>query len=249
MKRWNWQIVLGISLLVFSVLFYLLHYLIFRDPHHIFIYLVGDVAFVFIEVLLVTLIIHRVLEEREKRARLEKLNMVIGAFFSEVGTELLKILSELDPKMEAERSELTVGESWTEQDFTRVARRLSDYDYEVEPAIVNWGSLREFLVGKRDFLLRLLENPNLLEHEVFTGLLQAVFHLTEELGARGSLDGLPAADYRHLGGDIQRVYIRLVRQWLAYMKYLKRSYPYLFSLALRTHPFDKSASPVVRESS
>jgi hypothetical protein len=247
MKRWNWQIALGVSLLVCSAFFYLLHYLIFRDPHHIFIYLVGDVAFVFIEVLLVTLIIHRVLETREKRARLEKLNMVIGAFFSEVGTELLKILSKLDPKMEAERSELTVGKSWTERDFARVARRLNDFDYGVDPAMVDWGGLREFLVGKRDFLLRLLENPNLLEHEVFTSLLQAVFHLAEELGARRRLDGLPATDYRHLAGDIRRVYIQLVQQWLAYMKYLKGSYPYLFSLALRTHPFDKSASPVVRE--
>ena len=247
MRRWNWQIALGVSLLVCSAFFYFLHYLIFRDPHHIFIYLVGDVAFVFIEVLLVTLIIHRVLETREKRARLEKLNMVIGAFFSEVGTELLKILSKLDPKMEAERSELTVGESWTEQDFARVARRLSDFDYEVDLAMVDWRGLREFLVGKRDFLLRLLENPNLLEHEVFTSLLQAVFHLAEELGARGRLDGLPATDYRHLAGDIRRVYTQLVQQWLAYMKYLKGSYPYLFSLALRTHPFDKSASPVVRE--
>jgi hypothetical protein len=34
--------------------------------------MVGDIAFVPIEVLLVTLIIHRLLHEREKHARLEK---------------------------------------------------------------------------------------------------------------------------------------------------------------------------------
>ena len=93
MRLWNWRISLGISLLVLSVFFYCLHYLIFRDLHHIFLYLVGDVAFVFIQVLLVTLVIHGVLEKREKKARLEKVNMVIGAFFSEVGTRLLEILS------------------------------------------------------------------------------------------------------------------------------------------------------------
>jgi len=51
--------------------------------------MLGDVAFVPIEVLLVTLIIHRLLSEREKRTRLEKLNMVIGAFFSEMGTDVI----------------------------------------------------------------------------------------------------------------------------------------------------------------
>ena len=56
MKSLNWQVLLGMCLLVLSALFYFLHYLIFRDPHHIFIYLIGDVAFVFVEVLLVTLI-------------------------------------------------------------------------------------------------------------------------------------------------------------------------------------------------
>ena len=41
MKRINWQVLLGMCLLVLSALFYFLHYLIFRDPHHIFIYLIG----------------------------------------------------------------------------------------------------------------------------------------------------------------------------------------------------------------
>jgi len=38
----------------------------------------------------------------------------------------------------------------------------------------------------------------------------------------------------------------LVRQWLAYMKYLKNFYPYLFSLAMRTNPFDQHASPIIK---
>ena len=74
---------------------YLIHYAIFRDTHHIFIYLIGDIAF-FFEVLLVTLVIYRVLSHREKQALLKKLNMEIGAFFTEVGTELLKALSRFD---------------------------------------------------------------------------------------------------------------------------------------------------------
>jgi len=89
MKEIKWQLILGMILVSLSVLLYLFHYIIFKDMHHIFIYLVGDIAFVPIEVFLVTVIIHRLLNEREKKTLLTKLNMVIGAFFSEVGTKPL----------------------------------------------------------------------------------------------------------------------------------------------------------------
>jgi len=75
--------------------------------------------------------------------------------------------------------------------------------------------LREFLLSKREFLLRLLENPNLFEHESFTDLLWAVFHLTEELDFReDKLAQIPDSDYKHLGGDLKRVYSLLIQQWL-----------------------------------
>ena len=246
MKRFSGQILLGSSLIVLSVLFYVLHYAIFRDAHHIFLYLIGDIAFVFIEVLLVTLIIHRVLSEREKRTRLEKLNMVIGAFFSEVGTRLVAYFSDFDPKLDEIRKDLVVTNDWSEQEFSKVSKRLKNYDYGVVIQKVELEDLANFLIGKRDFLLRLLENPTLLEHESFTELLRAVFHLTEELAARKDLTQLPDTDYEHLAGDIKRVYVSLVHRWFDYMNHLKDNYPYLFSLAMRSNPFDQDASPIVR---
>ena len=66
MEEKRWQLIVGASLVVLSAVFYFLHYLIFRDAHHIFLYLVGDVAFVFVEVLLVTIIIHELLNQRER---------------------------------------------------------------------------------------------------------------------------------------------------------------------------------------
>ena len=246
MKRFGWQVFLGLSLVVLSILFYLLHYAIFRDPHHIFIYLIGDIAFVFIEVLMVTLIIHQLLNEREKRSRLEKLTMVIGAFFSEVGTNLLTFFSDFDPTLDNIRRELVVTNNWSEKEFSKISKRLKNYNYEIEAQKVNFKDLRNFLMEKKDFLLRLLENPNILEHEAFTDLLRAVFHLTEELVARNDFGKLPVSDLDHLAGDIKRAYILLVHEWLDYMKYLKNNYPYLFSLAMRTNPFDQKASLVVK---
>ena len=70
-------------------------------------------------------------------------------------------------------------------------------------------------------MLSLPKNPNLLEHVSFTDLLLAIFHLSEELAARDTLDGLPQSDYEHLAGDIKRAYTLLIREWLAYMMHLK----------------------------
>ena len=246
MKHLRWQIFLGLSLVLLSAIFYFVHYAIFHDAHHIFTFMLGDIAFVPIEVLLVTLIIDRVLSRREKRSMLEKLNMVIGVFFSEIGTDLLIYLSEYDPEAEKVKGSLVVNQDWSEQKFSATSKQLRSYDYGIDSQSGDLKSLRNYLIEKRDFLLILLENPNLLEHDSFTELLFAVFHLTEELSARTDVSQLPETDYAHLSGDIKRAYVILIREWLDYMEYLKRDYPYLFSLAIRTNPFDKNASPEVR---
>lgn len=185
------------------------------------------------------------LSRRERRVRLEKLNMVIGAFFSEAGNALLVYFSDFDSRLEQIKGDLVVRGDWTDAQFREVAERIRGYDYEVDAAKVDFEHLRAFLAARRDFLLRLLENPSLLEHEVFSDLLLAVFHLAEELTHRRKLAELPPADQAHLAGDIKRIYGLLVHQWLDHLHYLKTNYPYLFSLAIRTNPFDETATPVV----
>ena len=246
MKRYKRQIVLGISLVAISVFFYLVHYAIFRDSHHIFLYLIGDLAFLPIQVLFVTLIIDELLSERERRDMLKKMNMVIGTFFSQVGTELLRLFSGFNPESDEIRKNLLVTNEWSEKEFAEVSKRIKNHDYAVNSINGNLESLRSFLIGERDFLLRLLGNPNLLEHESFTDLLWAVFHLTDELAHRKDVKNLSDADYEHLSIDIKRAYTQLISEWLSYMKHLKKDYPYLFSLAIRTNPFDLNASAEVR---
>ncbi|HOZ45669.1 MAG TPA: hypothetical protein PLO37_08815 [Candidatus Hydrogenedentes bacterium] len=248
MKHAKWQILLGLALLALSAAIYFLHYLIFRDAHHIFLYLVGDIAFVFVEVLLVTLIIHGVLEAREKRGRLTKLNMVIGVFFSKMGTELLEALAGWDPKVEELHADMTARNGAQGPALSRMRRCLEKHAYGIAATNVDWEGLRARLVGNQDFLVSLLENPILLEHETFTNLLWAVFHLAEELDARKTFGDMPDSDRRHLVGDMNRVYGQLALQWMAYMEHLSANYPYLFSLALRMNPFDPGRSPVVSSS-
>ena len=145
MKRSRWRLLLGVTLIGVSILFYLLHYLIFRDARHIFICLIGDIAFLFIQVLLVTLIIDEVPSFRERR------------------------------------------------------------------------------------------------------LLMAVFHLTEELEARSDVSALSGEDKLHIAGDMKRVYGLLTAEWFDCMRHLRDNYPYLFSFAIRTNPFDPEAVPEIGE--
>lgn len=245
MEKLSKQIWFGVTLIFLSALTYYIHYLIFHDAHHIFIYMVGDIAFVFIEVLMVSLIIHKLLEEREKKNRLEKLNMIIGVFFSEMGTNLLAYFSDLDPNLGAIRKDLIVTTNWTDTEFLKVSRQLKTYSYKVDPSKLNPEELRCYIGEKRDFLLSMMENPNLMEHETFTDLLRSVFHLAEELKFRASMNDLPEEDLGHIAGDINRAYKLLVHEWVAYMKHLKENFPYFFSLAMRTNPFDQNASVVI----
>ncbi len=241
----RWTISLAIILVALSAALYILHFAVFQDAHHIWIYLVGDLAFLPVEVLLVTLILHRLLEARDRKMKIEKLNMVIGTFFSTVGTQLLTYFSDHDPNMPELKKNLIISDSWSEQDFIRLSTMLSGYSCEVTPGEIDLPGLKAFLAGKEEFLVRMLENPLLLEHESFTNLLQAVFHLSDELQHRKDLTALTENDRLHLAGDICRAYKLLISQWVAYMYHLKNSYPYLFSLAVRTNPFDEKASALI----
>jgi hypothetical protein len=241
----RWKLIAGMALVTLSLALYTAHFLIFQDAHHIIIYLLGDIAFIPLEVFVVTLIIDQMLESREKKQRMEKLNMVIGTFFSTTGTPLLSLLSRADPCIDTLRPDLVVRDSWTNKEFSTLKSTVGHYSCGVQEDRVDLEALRTFLLKNEEFMMRLVENPMIFEHESFTDLILAISHLTEELKSRDSLASLPPEDIIHLGGDCRRVYSLLVPEWVRYMEYLRAHYPYLFSLAMRKNPFDTSASVVI----
>ena len=131
-RLFSWKVLLGLGLVLLSGILYYLHFVIFKDAHHIFIYLLGDIAFVPIEVLMVTLIIHQVLVSREKKVLFRKLNMLIGAFFSNVGTQLLDIFSKMDPDIGNLTEDLRVDNKWTAENFMKVNALLRSHTYNID---------------------------------------------------------------------------------------------------------------------
>jgi hypothetical protein len=240
------MVIVGTGLLIASLILFGADYLIFLNLHDMLFYFAGDLAFIPIEVLVVTLILNQMLESRERKQRMEKVKMVIGTFFSTVGTPLLRVIADADPTIGQIKDRLVFGAEWNTKMLQEVQAYLKNHTSGIVMDHIDMEDLREFLVSQEDFLLRLVENPVILEHESFSDLILAINHLTEEMKARDDLTALPSSDIAHLTTDIMRVYSLVLPEWVVYMEYLKEQYPYLFSLEVRRNPFDESASVIIR---
>jgi hypothetical protein len=234
-----------ILLAVVSTALYLLDYFIVGSARDVASSFLGNLAFLPVYVIFVTLIIEQIMRERERQTIMRKLNMVIGVFFSEVGNRLLRELSAYVVMCDDLRSRLQVTGQWKAVDFRMARAFLTSHEPLIDCSGCDKQRLKDFLVSKRGFLVGLLENQNLLEHEQFSDLLWAVFHLVEELDARQTFDNMPTTDIDHINGDIKRAFGNLSREWVDYMKHLKNDYPYLFSLAVRLNPMLENPDPQV----
>lgn len=246
MKRTTWIVLLCSSLLLASAALHGLNFAIFRDGDHLVRQFFSQLGFVPISILLITLFVNELMKQREAQARRRKLNMVIGAFFSRMGSELLRKVSRLDESGELGRLFADMR-AWGQVEFDEARSRVAGVELPVLVPVPALAELNGFLAGHRDFLYALLGNPVLLEHEDFTNVCWAVLHLADELDARDGFDGLPASDLRHLGTDVARATRVILVQWVAWMAHLRTSYPYFFSLAVRDNPFVARRDVVVTE--
>jgi hypothetical protein len=246
MKRFKWHITLGVCLAAVSALTYGLQVRIFHDTRDTLFYMLQDFAFVPVQVLLVTLVINGMMQIREKNAMKHKMNMVIGAFFGDLGTSLMGILLKMDSNANELRKAVRPNADWSDAAFSKAACGAVTHNYDIDPNSDHLEALKKLLVGRRQVLMGFLANPNLLEHETVTEMLWAVTHLADELAARPSLGDLPKTDLAHLASDARRAFSLTTKEWLSYVRHLRDDYPYMYSLTVRVNPFDPEASAVVR---
>ncbi len=127
------------------------------------------------------------LVRRQAVIRRERTNVLVGLFMSEIGTPLLGLLSCADTGLADIHSDAQLGQEWTEDSFLALKKKLSRHSFKLEPQEVRLEALRDLLEKKTDILLRLLENPVLMEREEFTETLRSTAHLREEILARPAL--------------------------------------------------------------
>ena len=149
---------------------FFLQYVAFHDLRNAFFYMLQDIAFLPVQVLLVTLVLERLLRSNEKQERLKKQNMVIGAFFSQLGVVLLKLFSSWDPLVKPDRDNLIIKKTCSDEEFKSLYSRFANYTSTIQPDKIDFDALKKIIIVDRGFLLGLLENQNLLEHEQFTDL-------------------------------------------------------------------------------
>ena len=239
-------------MVVLIIIIYGSNYLVLGDPEHIISYIWTHLGFIPVDILVVAFLLDEIIEKKEKEAMLEKLDMLMSTFFSEVGNDLISQLSSVN-KYKSNTENLKEIKNWNQKDYENKLNELKnstiDFKADISPeereAFLE--NLRKLLAGKREFIINLINNPNLLEKEEFTGLINAILHLDEELEHRSDLALVNDADFGHLNGDMQRVYSKLVYEWVYYLKYLDKHYPYMIALIIRTNPFDKDACVYVTD--
>ena len=239
------RLVFAIVLVGVSITFYLLQNLLFHSLQETEFYFFQDLAFLPLQVLLVSLILESIMKEREKRERLAEINILVGAFFSEMGSEAIERMKYSITNMDGIIKELQVNGTYGPREFRQAANDAARYEFKADSRKADLGELGTFLHEKKDIILAMFENPNLLENNRFTSMLWAVYHVMDEIKNREDLLALPPSDLDHLSGDLQRAYRHLVVEWIFYMEHLKEKYPYLFSLAVRKSPFLEKRSVIV----
>jgi hypothetical protein len=236
---------IGLLAILASGILYLIDFLIFRDGQALLAQLLDGLSFIPISVFIIVVVIEGALARQEKLLLRHKLNMVIGVFFSEVGNDLIhKLLHSYETSSEIARK-FSVNGTWTAVDFNDARVYAESMSGKPTGQKIDFIDLKTFLINKRGFLLALLENPNLIEHEKLSDLLWAIFHLTEELTYRKEVANLSGPDLAHIEGDVNRLYGQLLYQWVDYVEHLQSKYPYLFSLTVRMSPFNANPSAII----
>lgn len=230
-------IVIGTGLVLLSLALHYGHYLMFNDAHHTLIFLFADIAFIPMEVFFTTLIIDRLLEKREKEHFLEKLNMIVGLFYTEIGTKMLSEFVKGDSRINDLRACSIVGEKWDDSTYKSLQERIKLFDFKVNLDKVNLEELSKELDGSRDLLITLLTNENLHDNETFTKMLMSLMHLKEEIKTR-CCENIEEYEKKHIEKDMANAYEYLTLEWCHYMNYLSKNYPSLFCKALIDNPFD-----------
>lgn len=233
MKRNLQTYALVIFLIIFSVLIYFYQITIFHRPDDTMFYLLQDMAFLPISVLLVTLGMNTVLNRREHQAKLNRVSVVINEFYAETGIELIQAFRSSIVNLNDITMRLELKAGWQDQDFSKLNHFLNQYPLKADIQTDDLLNLKQVLIKRKDDLLRLFENANLVEHDRFTELLWALYHVYDELHSRESLTELPPSDIQHLNLDIQRAFQKLLIEWVESMRSLQKTYPYLYSLAIR----------------
>jgi hypothetical protein len=222
--------ILFLSLIIASVVIYFVQEIIFHRTEETLYLILQDLAFLPVEVALVTFVLDKLLNRMEQQQKVKKINVIISTFFTEAGQSIMIAMSAFNHHStdiyniieKYERKEIN-------SNYSKKLIKSLEYNMYADPEGLD--KIAVILADKKSFMIGLLENSNLMEHDSFTDMLWAVFHVADELQNRENLKSLSENDVNHLSADLLRAYSALVQEWIGYMFYLNDEYPYLYKTA------------------
>lgn len=201
-------------LLCASALLYAIHYLIFRDLHHLAIFGLHELAFVPLEVILVTLGLDQLVEKTHREEARSKVSIIETLYFNESGGTMLRYLTSFDPDAARLRELLQVTEDWHSSDFRQAIRQLKSYPFLLDLERIDFFGLHYHLSQRHEYYRSMLENPALTQSEAFTEMIMKIYLLWEELDGRTNLYQLPEKDRSYLAELLHEIYRELTEYWL-----------------------------------
>ncbi len=201
-------------LLCTSALLYAIHYLIFRDLHHLAIFGLHELAFVPLEVILVTLGLDQLVEKTHREEARSKVSIIETLYFNESGGTMLRYLTSFDPDAARLRELLQVTEDWHSSDFRQAIRQLKSYPFLLDLDRIDFFGLHYHLSQRHEYYRSMLENPALTQSEAFTEMIMKIYLLWEELDGRTNLYQLPEKDRNYLAELLHEIYRELTEYWL-----------------------------------
>ena len=219
-----------LALIVLSAAIYLLQVLIFHDERTTAFYLLQDLAFMPVTIAIATLVVGELVEEREKKERLEKTKMLTSSFFTGIGAFLIREILQMT---DADGLVYEVVKNGAEQSgrVGEVQKQLQSVKLNVHMDAAGYTKIQQIIRSNQTNILVIASNPLIIEHECFSEMLWGVFHLMDEFRLRGSWDDLSEQDIEHFNQDFEKVLRLLLMNWAGNVRYLKETYPAFYAAA------------------
>lgn len=237
-KEIRGSIMINIVLLIMSMIIYTIHYMVFGHANETLSGIILSLAYVPLGMICQILIFDKILEARERIKAANKMNMLVGSFYHEVGNKLLDLIVKGDKAIKEVQAYTQISLKWEIDEFQLLSQILREYKCNLDIDIINLEEISRILELENKFLLGYITNPILDEYEEFGNMIISLLHLSDELKSRYNNKTLMDYEKIHIRNDICCAYNRLLLQWVDYMQYLKGVYPELFVKALINSPFD-----------
>ncbi|MPQ43342.1 hypothetical protein [Clostridium tarantellae] len=232
------NVVIILALISIGLFLYYIHYLIFSNLYGTVSSIFFAVAFTPVQIILNILVIDKTVDQKEKIQHDKKINILVGTFFSEFGTDFLTDLVKGDDNIQKILPDNMVSKCLREECFENLKQLASSYEYVLNIEKINLVEIKEKLYNKNEFLIDLMTNAEVKEDQSFTDLLISLIHLNDEIKARYNDGKLEKYEIIHILYDMRIVYKKLTIEWINYMIKLKGTYKQLFVRAMITSPFD-----------